>query len=194
MKLIEFKFKGARNYVQAGDFFNEISLALAPTGAGYLGKLVFKSFARNHCYLYDHKPEEEQRSVGSCAWVRSDGETATYWIVESDRPVTDSYVFQEELIVDRATVRGEEIFGDGSNPYSTIENIIALNKKLCYALSPAVDGRWVFGQINLTKPLPEKFRAMLLRRTHALADKFSRSSIEIDGDTFGEVRFIVGKP
>jgi len=113
---------------------------------------------------------------------------------ETTQHVTDSYPFQEECITQPAEVEGTMIRGRRENAYSLIENIIALTKCLNYALTPDVDGKWLFGQLNLEKALPTEWDEIVVRRGVAVGNRFSRNQIEIDGEGFGEIRFIGGAP
>lgn len=92
-------------------------------------------------------------------------------------------------MIDERTIRGKQ-----TNPYSLIENIIALTKRLNYMLAPDVEGKWLFGQLDLKEALPNDWNDLVIARTVAVGNAFSRNRISIDGQEFGEIRFIGGKP
>ena len=120
-------------------------------------------------------------------------EMQRFWIRETDEPVIDSYPFDEDAITSGAVLEAEIIRSGHANPYTVIENIIALTKKLNYALSPNINGKWLFGQIDLKKALPTEWDSIKIERTICVGTSFSRNRIVIDGGDCGEIRFIGGK-
>ena len=190
----ELKYKGTRNYLQGGDFYNTINEMLSTRFGGHLVRLVFKHFARNQCQLLLERPADTGPVIGHGTWQAASGDTQRFWLRETDRPVTESYPFDEEAITDAAQVEGEAIVGHRSNDSSAVENVIALTKRLNYALSPEVNGKWLFGQLDLTAGLPESWQAIRIERTSCVGDSFSRNCIFIDGVDYGEIRFIGGQP
>lgn len=197
MEKLNLKFKGDRGYLHGTDFFEEISKRLNTIGnEGSIRKLAFKSFAINQCFLVcGGRPDSVAKVIGSGVWQESSGgKEFKFWVVEGDVPVTDRYAFDEEKLVSHSVVEGDRIFIDQKNEFSVIENAVALTKKLNYELTPQVDGKWVFGQIDLDVPLPENFNDMEIKRTSERQGKFSCNVLTIDSKYVGEIRFIVGRP
>jgi hypothetical protein len=194
MTTLYLKYKGSRNYLQGGDIYNAIDDLLSARFSGHLACLVFKRFARNQIELQFEKPDDSSRLVGHGTWQILPADVVEFWMQETTQHVTDSYPFQEECITQPAEVEGTMIRGRRENAYSLIENIIALTKCLNYALTPDVDGKWLFGQLNLEKALPTEWDEIVVRRGVDVGNRFSRNQIEIDGEGFGEIRFIGGAP
>lgn len=193
-KKLFFEFKGERNYVQAGDIFNSLD-AFAFGNGWYVRSLTFKRFTANHIELCLDSPDASRCVLGSGSFLeRSSRVEHFFWLVESELPVTGRYEFDENSIICHASVNGSEIELRGMTPYTVIEHVIALTKKLNYMLAPDVDGKWVFGQIRLKCPLPEKARQFNIVRRHIVANRFSVNLLNVDGVDVGEVRFVVGKP
>ncbi|MFB1489889.1 MULTISPECIES: hypothetical protein [unclassified Thiocapsa] len=190
----QLKFKGTRNYLQGGDIYNAIAEALSARFGGHLVRLAFKHFARNQCQLLFQHPAETGKVMGNGTWQAASGEMQRFWLCETDRPVTESYPFDEDAITAPAQLEGEAIVGHRSNDYSVIENVIALTKRLNYSLSPDVDGKWLFGQLDLTAGLPDTWQTIRIDRMVCVGDSFSRNRILIDGTDYGEIRFIGGQP
>lgn len=196
MLKLDLKYKGSRNYLQGGDFFDAITSALFDeTGDGALKKLCFKSFARNQCRLVlEKRPGKSEYQIGNGIWLKSDGEEIKFWIVESDEPVLSRYPFDEDELIAPSRIVGNVITLAAGNRYSAIENIVALTKKLNYALTPDINGKWVFGQIEMLKPMPTDFSEIEIIRSSERKGVFSCNQVAIDNEHVGEIRFIVGQP
>jgi hypothetical protein len=191
------KYKGNRNYIQGGDFFDAISSKLIEeTGAGALKKLCFKAFTKNQCYLVlEKRPVDGQCQIGNGIWLKPDGEEVRFWIVESNEPVSLRYPFDEDELVAPSRIVGNAItLAVEKSEYSVIENVVALTKKLNYALTPDVNGKWVFGQLDMWEPMPTDFNEIEIIRTSERKGMFSRNEIVIDKEPVGQIRFIVGQP
>lgn len=191
---LNLKYKGARTYLQGGDIFNALEDAFSVSESGYLSKLVFKRFARNQIAVVMEEPTERASVLGTAIWKSASGDEKRLWLTEIDVAVTESYPFDEEAIVAQSSINDQHIRLTVPNTYSTIENIIALTKKLNYVLSPNVSGKWVFGQLDLKQELPRSWESLCIDRTICLANSFSRNRILINDQHYGEIRFIGGQP
>ncbi|MCT7655661.1 ketoacyl-ACP synthase III [Oceanimonas sp. NS1] len=125
-------------------------------------------------------------------WEQDNGVCHKFWVVEESRAVIGRYPFDEDGLVEPAIIEGNTIKITSLNQYNTIENVVALTKRINYKLSPDVDGKWVFGQVELIQKLPERFSTLEIVRVSERANKFSCNAIKIDGNEIGEIRFIVG--
>jgi hypothetical protein len=192
--MLDFKLKGQRNYIQGGDIVDHVDDYLKAQGIGRLMRIAFRSFARNGCSLHFSQPQDPSGAVADGQYQGTDGVMKPYWLVEDGQPATERYVFDEELIVGSADVVGERIKLQSLTPFSMIENIIALTKKLNYQLCPITSGKWVFGQLILLEPLPDTYTQIEIERKSLIAGRFSNNAMYIDGRHIGDMRFIVGKP
>ncbi len=190
----QLKYKGPRTYLHGSDIYNAVAEALSARYGGHLVRLSFKHLARKQCQLLLEPPADSSRVMGNGSWQWGTGEIHRFWLRETDRPVTESYPFDEDAITDPAHLQGLAIRGRRTNDYSVIENVIALTKRLNYALSPDVKGKWLFGQLDLVEGLPTLWQEIGIERTVCVGDSFSRNRILIDGADYGEIRFIGGKP
>ena len=102
--------------------------------------------------------------------------------------------YDEDGLVAPAVREGNTIALRGRSQFTPIEEIIALTKRLNYELTPDVDGKWLFGQLDLDDTLPEEYSSLQITRTNVVGTRFSVNTIEIDGARFGDIRFIVGSP
>lgn len=192
--MLDFKLKGQRNYIQGGDIVDDVDGYLKKQGIGRLMRVAFRSFARNGCSLHFSQPLGPSGVVADGQYQGLDGVMKPFWLVADGQPATERYAFDEELIVRDADVAGERIELRSLTPFSPIENIIALTKKLNYQLCPIASGKWVFGQLVLLEPLPDSYTQIAIEQKSLIAGRFSNNAMYIDGRHIGDMRFIVGEP
>lgn len=194
---LDLSFKGARHYIQGGDFFNSIQAAansMQTHGTAYISKLAFRRFAYHLCELCLNEREESEASVGSGELVFGDGSRQSFWISEGNQKPHDRRPYDEESMVAAATYADQTASLKAPIEYSTIEAVIALTKVLNYRLAAPKEGKWVFGQIDLTQALPAINESLTISRIKSLPGRFSINEIIIDGHSVGMIQFIVGAP
>lgn len=193
---LDFSYKGARNYLQGGDFFNAIQAvvdSLDGFRGSYVSKLSLAHFSYHLCELcFDEMGEKH--SVGSGELTLQDNSRKFFWLKEGFEKPAHRTPYNEGSIVRNARYEGQSVVLQASVPYSTIEVVIALTKDLHYRLSPIEEGKWVFGRIDLNQRLPIINRSVSIARVKHLPLRFSVSEIKIDGIMIGEIQFIVGRP
>ena len=180
--------------MQGGDIFNALEDDLASKQEGFISRLVFKRFARNQIQVLTEEPTDSASELGIAVLELASGQKQYLWLCETEISVTESYPFDEDMIVAKATIDGKSIQLNDWNTYSMIENIIALTKKLNYELSPDIEGKWLFGQLDLHEKLPKNCKTLRINRTICVANRFSRNRIIINNKAYGEIRFIGGEP
>tara|TARA_R110000824_G_scaffold400686_1_gene608841 strand:- start:9201 stop:10844 length:1644 start_codon:yes stop_codon:yes gene_type:complete len=183
------EFKGERNYLQGGDIFNALNQYFKKIETGFLSTLSFKDFSKKQLKLCFKKPSLDN-VIAKGGWEGDKGKIS-FWIVETDEPVENRYEYSENMITDECRFNGNSVLAQGCRLYSIIENIIALTKKLNYQLVPDVNGKWVFSQVDLDKPLPQKYSIIEIEQVSVTVKKYSRNLIKVDGLSFGEIRFMV---
>lgn len=200
MNELTLKFKGLRNYVQGGDFYNAVEnwCKKNHTESTYVSKISFRTFTVNQCELLFTKPTENRKIIGSGV-VTVVGEVESlleFWLVEREAFIKDRYAYDEEGLVKKSIVslKEKEIRLSSDKQCSIIEEIIAITKKINYAVSPDVNGKWVFGQLDLTQSFPSEYKEVSVKVTKMLANRFSVNEIKVDGKLVGNMRFIVGSP
>jgi len=187
-------FKGERTYIQGGDIYDAVTAGIREVDeSSYVEHLAFRQFARGDCDLVWHKPDAGKRLVGQ-GKVSFAGDRRPFWIVESSREAVGRRTFDEESIVQPAVSDGQRITLRVRSAYTPIEEIIALTKRLAYELTPDVEGKWVFGQLDLRSAIADDYQELSIWQKNLIAGKFSVNEIEIDGACVGNIRFIVGDP
>jgi hypothetical protein len=190
-------FKGPRHYIQGGDIFNEIENQLhrLPRYAGaYVSNLTFQKFSYHLCELVlgGASPPEPYAAKGEVSWP--DGSKQAFHVIETEVPPGARVPYDEEAMVSHAVYDGTKVNLGAPIPYSTIEAAIALTKVLNYKLNPPRTGKWIFGRIDLVKPLPSIQTSVQIEQAQALPGRFSRNEIVVDGERVGTIQFIVGSP
>jgi len=191
---LNLKFKGDRTYIHGSDIFNDVDRVAGKNNDGcYLSHLAFRRFARRDCELLWVKPSPGKPLVAQGS-VRHSDTDRPFWVVELHEPAAGRYEFDEAGLVAPAIRDREEIVLENRSIYTPIEEIIALTKRLNCELTPDVDGKWLFGQLNLSCALPSDYSSLRIRRVREVAGRFSLNDIIIDSNNVGNIRFIVGAP
>lgn len=198
-KLLRLSYKGTREYLHGSDIFNALScVANEVTGHvdAFVDRLTFRRFARFACELTTEQPANSSMVVGQVRFKLPDSSHLSAWLVETDIAVTDRRPFDEDRLLANARLDQEQRSArlPDRSEYSPIEDVIALTKYLNYAVSPEVDGKWVFGQLDIAEPLTENYQALEIKMKSLIAGRFSANDILIDGHRIGSMRFIVGAP
>ena len=187
-------FKGDRNYVQGGDIFNAVEREFRERDTNsYVSHISFRHFVRSDCDLVWERPEDAETLVAQGRWSASTGEQP-FWVIESTRPVTGRRGFDEDRLLAPAMLSRDEIRLDQRSEYTAIEEVIALTKRLSYAIEPDVSGKWVFGQLNLDRALAGEYSSLTIERANSIPGRFNVNRIIVDDEPVGDIRFIVGEP
>ncbi|MEZ9141883.1 MULTISPECIES: hypothetical protein [unclassified Shewanella] len=190
-----FEFKGNRNYLHGTDFYLftvEYAKKNYPEGAR-LTQLSFRKLARCQCELMTQKPETGT-IVATGKFHLTDGTKVPFWWVEGSASVEGRYEFDEDGLVSNAQMTTHPATINMLKPsgnYTCIEVLVALTKKMHNEIARPSKGKWLFGQLNLTKSLPIQYEAAEIRLQSMLHDKFSVSEVWLDGHLMGQIRFIV---
>ena len=181
-------FKGSRDYVHGTDIFNSCENLLNGRGL-YIGALSLRKMTSSHLAITD-SPISSRQTVGTVEVVGPTEDKGILYLQEV-RPATERRAYDENLIADRALLIGPSASIERMIDFTVIENIVAVKKKLCYALSPIEKGKWVFAQLRLSQKLPSYFDTLTITRTSKVGSVFSKSDINIDGKLLGQIAFCV---
>lgn len=197
-KLLPLLFKGSRDYLHGSDFFKvltELSEEYKEVRNSYVEKLTFRRYASRLCELTDIKPVAQEKIVGQVRYANVIGENIELWLIETNEQVLGSYPFDESIVLEKTYLEQEKrsVRLSKRSIFTPIEDVIILTKHLNYAVSPIVNGRWLFGQLNLNEPLIENYDSLEIQMKKLIEGKFSVNNIFIDGRMIGSIRFIVGE-
>jgi hypothetical protein len=190
-------FKGPRHYIHGTDIFNGIEnrlKTLEPYAEAYVSQLALHRFAYHVCELVLEvdSPIATYAAKGELSWP--DGSKKAFYVVETEVAPDTRVPYDEEAMVSRAEYEGHKVRLDAPIPHSTIEAVIALTKVLNYRLNPPRTGKWIFGRIDLVKPLPSITSSVQIEQAQALPGRFSKNAIVVDDEPVGTIQFIVGNP
>ncbi|UVK84498.1 hypothetical protein LOY46_07305 [Pseudomonas sichuanensis] len=192
---LNFEFKGERTYVHGSDIFNALSkIARLEFNKGFVSLIAFRNIARRQCVVsFENITTKSAVATGNiCA---GDGAVHPFWLFECDERVVGRYAFDEDALIGAADVQMEDksisLHCDGSA--TAIECVIALTKRLTYLIAPEIDGKWLFGQLNLVTPLVAVGTVRIVQKS-LLPGRMSLNEIWLDDALVGTIRFIVGKP
>jgi len=192
------KFKGTRDYLHGSDFFNALTAIgeeLTCHAGCFIDRLVFRRYARNLCEITANKPDDVDKLIGQVRYMYSASESGfDYFLVETNQPISERYPYDESLIEKMIDLNRELRSAVLSEPsgYTTIEDVIVLTKYLNYAISPVIEGKWLFGQLTLDESLPDSYVSLEIQMRNLFEARFSVSNIFVDGLKIGTIKFIVG--
>lgn len=192
---LHFEFKAERDYVHGSDIFNAISrVATQSFSGGFVTHIAFRNIARRQCTLaFENLTSLTALATGA---IRAcDGRLEPFWLFDREEEVLGRYAFDEEAIVGSAEICADEksinLLQNGAA--TPIEYVIALTKRLSYRLAPDIDGRWLFGQLNLDVPLNASGVLRIFQKS-ILHGRMSINEIWLDDTRVGIIRFVVGNP
>lgn len=192
-------FKGERIYLHGSDFFDALeAMAREFTGkeGAFVSRLAFRHFARNICEISSTPPEELECLTGQGRYQLLDGTTQEFWLIETGKSVEQQRPFDEGALLADARMDFEQrsacLPQRSSN--TPIEDVIALAKFLNYKVMPNIQGKWLFGQLDISVPLRDDYRKLDIKMKNFISGRFSVSEIIVDGFCIGSIRFIVGEP
>ncbi|MDK9762853.1 hypothetical protein KI743_12645 [Vibrio sp. D420a] len=192
-----FEYKGDRNYLHGTDFY-KFSAEYGEknfSSSAYVEQLSFRQIARCQSEITHSKPSSGN-IVSTGKFMLPNGEVQPFWWVETEAQVAGRYEFDEDGLVSTAIIDEETktiSMNHVSDNYSCIEEVVALNKKLNNTVKKPENGKWLFGQLHLSKKLPVVYKNIEIKLDVMLHNKFSVSDIWLDGVHFGQIRFIVGR-
>jgi len=86
----------------------------------------------------------------------------------------------------------DRIILNGQSPFSFIETVVAMKKRLMESLFPDVEGKWVFTRIDLPA-LCEANTNLIIAFKHNMNFRILKSDILVDGEKVGDLYFSLVK-
>lgn len=192
---LELRYKGARRYLQGGDIYHAMVSAFSEASGlkDYAGEVVFHRFATRQCDMYavqgDEQTEMPAGRVCDGNFHTIDGDW-NVWLVETDRPVTDSYDFDEEAICAASAVNEKSIKAGDSQGASPIEAAVALTKHLHNRLFPLTDQRWIFTKFEFLRILqPDDSARLSITLLMNLHNRITKSELRSGEQSVGHIYF-----
>jgi len=195
---VTFQYKGSRNYVQGPDMFN---MFLEQFSGNELTDIRFSVHGFVHqvsCLLYISKDKSDLDSVSDIkarCQVKVDGEVQYLGLSPmSDPPELEPgrYAYDENSLLQYCQVLDDRIILNGQSPFSFIETIVAMKKRLMESLFPEVEGKWVFTRIDLPISCDANTSLTIVFK-HNMNFRILKSDILVDGEKVGDLYFSLVK-
>jgi len=197
-KQIAFRFKGTRDYIHGTDMFNVMMAESRSALTRNNIHLTIHDFVRTSiCQLVITTSKEslnEMKDIAARCQLDLDG--VTHWIgIAKDGKNNVSgerYTYDESRIISLCSMDGDGIVLDGLSPFSFIETVVAMNKHLHQQLFPEAIGKWIFTRLDLPQFCDVR-ENLALRFRHNMNFRLTKSEIEVDGRTVGDIFFSLVK-
>ncbi|WP_067865093.1 hypothetical protein [Neptuniibacter marinus] len=195
---LELSFKGTRKYLHGSDFYNSINDLCESKYSkdSFVSKISFRSLASKQCVVLFETPSVNEKLIGNGLISVSSAEmnSIPFWLVESDKKVSGRYPFDEDALVGNSLLNltNKSITIQPNGEYTVIEEIIVLTKELNNQVC-SVDGKWLFGQLDLKTKLPDSADEIAVVLSKMISGRFSVNDIYINNIPMGKIQFIVGK-
>ena len=194
---IELCFKGERNYIEGPDLFNVL---VACCAAVPLQNIRFSahSFVRTPwCRIFSAESKEALREVGEAsARCSFDANDVTKWLVllpeRGDASTGARCAYDESLVVATCRMGLDSIVLDQPSPFTFIETVVSMSKRMHEQLFPEARGKWIFTRIELDV-LCDAREHLSLRLGHNLNFRLTQSEVLVKGKKVGDIYFSLVK-
>lgn len=193
-----FRYKGKRDYIHGTDMFNEIFSVIHETNLTNILFSVHDFIRPRSCEIYTTSIKEEITAiegVKSRCQVNVDGETRWLALKENSMQTGDNdsrYEYDENHVISLCELREESISLMGHSPFTFIETVVAMNKRLLEELFPDANGKWVFTRIDLDF-LSYADTNLCLNFKHNMNFRLVKSEIIEGGQKIGDIYFSLVK-
>jgi hypothetical protein len=188
-------FKGGRTYVHGTDLFNalaELSGVARDPGGAAVRLSLHHPITRGVAAVPLPAPTTPDGAPAALFELARDGDRRLWAVYETDEPVRERRPYDEDAVAAGARSTVDEIAQRQPTPYTFIERVVALNKRLLEH-GAAADGGWWFTRLELTA-WPAATAALRLRRAGDLGGRLVKSSIDADDVRVGAVYFTRKQP
>ncbi|HFB66072.1 MAG TPA: hypothetical protein ENJ60_11100 [Aeromonadales bacterium] len=196
IKIIEFTYKGTRNYIHGTDMFNRMMTEIPP--GTLVEKIIFTVHNVVHstkCHLYCSEDKTIINKLDNISVrCKYEIEGITYWMAISEAEDTEHQsekkrvAYDESKITELCNMIDNSITLSGESPYSFIETVVAMNKYMLQQLFPDVTGKWFFTRIDLPVLCSQNENINLILR-HNINYKLIKTEIKSGGDIVGNIFF-----
>lgn len=197
---VELRFKGDRTYLHGTDVYTTAVAVLRERWAGLDGRcrFVFHRVTRKPLNAWTDPFSVSAIRPEDCVaemHVTGGREDASIWFTEREGEVTNRYPYDEDAVVRECVVAGRRISLPTGSEHSAIEVIVAMTKRLHYALLTPGGGRWLFTRLDLERLLrPEDRQGISVTLTGTPRTAITRSEITVGPHRIGSIFFSVGRP
>jgi hypothetical protein len=195
---MEWRFKGARDYLQGADLHDQICLALQRRGLTGLRKvdLTMHQMAREELtgWLLE-KGEPFTDPVTAVFRFEEGGRARVVYLSPAGAPISRREPYPEEEIVQRCVLdlEGRVVTLEPTTlgaRFSTLELLVSMTKLLHQRLYAETPGKWIFTNLKTPAVLPLSPAARLqVRFENAFGLALTRSALLLEGAPSGHIFF-----
>ena len=198
-EVVQFRFKGNRDYVHGTDQYREVARRLEATGDSDVNtvRITFHGLNRHHCFFtlgaLSGKSEKPESFVAEFTANIFDRQMIG-WLVPTKRPVLDRYSYDESSILEQCEIVEDSAVLHSDPGFSSIETIVAITRQLHEVLYPEVEGKWFFSRLDLDALLPtDPVPPIEISLEQKIGSRLTKSSILFGNDRIGNIFFSLVK-
>jgi len=190
---ISLSFKANRNYIHGTDLFNELLCYFPEKNLTNINYTIHKLIGNNHGQVHIAENPDEFKILipmsNATVCLCADGKT--YWVAflfADEIPINPSRsVYDENLLIKLCRINEKTITLSEESPFTFIETIVAMHKKLLHILYPHIE-KWLFTKLMLTN-YPDDKKNITISLCHNFNFKLVKSKILVDGQLIGDIYF-----
>ncbi len=192
--VLEFGFKGGRDYIQGPDLVNEVIAHFSTESIKNIKFTIHDFIYKSCCTLTVYKNDPINLTGAFRGRVVVNG--CMRWVevteLEQQPAVVQRYSYNEELITSRCCIENEVVKLLEKSPYSFVETVVAMKKYLLSQLIPPGNNKWIFTSIELDdySDLREELEIKML---HNFQNKLVKSEVLFGGERVGNIYFSLVK-
>jgi len=187
---LSFKFKGNRNYVQGPDMLNEKKNRVDFNEATQIALTIYEMLQTNADLHRLDGNESIPKEAVAVLRVKKGEKQETYVIVQNNNFISDRYPYDESIFGKICSMSDQTISLNEKAPYSFIETVVAMFKKLLQTIYPTLEGKWLFTHIELNS-FKEVSEDLKITHTHNLGDKLMKANISHGQESLGHIQFVL---
>ncbi len=195
-KDLKLVYKGERNYIHGTDKYEAIVRFMKmaePEAASGKFRIIFHKFIHHQCQLlYSEASESSRRPENFVAEFSFTTDTSLTigWITETMIPIVERVPYPEEQIFEKCVIDGDKITIDSNTPFSEIEVLVAMTKRLHMIRYPSENAKWIFTRLDLDRVLePGDASFMHVELIRNLNNRLTKSDIVSNGKLIGQIYF-----
>lgn len=192
-KQIRLPFREDRTYIQGADLYNTM---IDNVGDKHVYDIRFSvhGFIRNNdCLLYATDKSSEIESTLSCpAHLRCKFDNREHFLCIGENPSGQSrnkrIPYDENRIHELCRIEDTSISIPITSPFSFIETVVSMNKRLMWKLFPEANGQWVLTKIHLDNRFEEQ-KGFTVQLVHNMELRLVKSRILYAEEQIGHIFF-----
>lgn len=187
-------YKGERNYVHGTDLVNTILKGFGEGSVENFSISFSGLIVEQNCRLFYSAQELSSESSKKCKGKCEVDGSQVYFGVQ---PLSDycgeirRIAYDESIVMKRSIMEEKSIFYAEKSPYSFIENVVALTKRL-HQKRVSSDGQWLFVKLNLDCFSYES-TSLRIKLVMTSSTRLTKSIIYSENREIGEIYFSLVK-